>query len=276
MRHPTTPPKNSRGFTLIEMMTSVAILAIIVLVIGKMTLTTTRALTQTEEQFKASIALRSASDKIETSLLNANKFLLARSTEIIFIADRNTDPTYLPYSDEDSDGIVNLNDPDDDDDATTIVVSSMQWSVGYDMKDDDEDGDNQIDMRWRIRLSTSQQKLYLDFSRNQEAWGNHEELIADHITSTQAFTFFGSKDTQLCPTCTTTDTDSNGIITSGEIDAVANGGNGNLFIDTSTEFDKIVTVSVSLTKNDNPGSGNPSSEVTVEVLPPPVYLKRRP
>ncbi len=265
-----------RGFTFVEMVISITILCILALVLGQLTLQSSKIATDADQRYKTDANLRIAMDKVETTIMNANYFELARSTEVIFRADRNTDPNFSAYADDDGDGILNLRDPDDDNDATLIKPPTAQWEIGYDLKDDDENGDSQVDMKWRIRLSTALKTLYRDYSRNGEVWGNHEETLLTHVVSTPTFTFYGSRDTLLCATCGTTDTNNDGIITTSEIDATANGGNGNNVIDTSTETNKIVSMGVYLDQDDDDPDTQADSHLSIEIMPPCVYLKRRP
>lgn len=256
-------------------MLAVLILSIVVLALGNLVLKSTQIVTSTDQRTRADIDLRTAMDKVETTLLNANYLDLARSTEVIFRADSITDPNYQPWSDFDADGIFNIKDPDTDNDATQIQPSSAQWRIGYNLKDDDDDNEGQIDIRWRIRLSTTQKILFRDYSKNGEEWGNHQETLLSNVVTTTVFTFSGSKNDLLCQTCGTTDTNNDGIITVSEIDAAANGGNGNGFIDGSTETAKIVTISVYMDKDSN-GDYKAESNLSIEVMPPPLYLKRIP
>lgn len=268
--------KSSLGFTFVEMVLSITILCILALVLGNLTLQSSKIARDADQRYKTDVALRTAMEKVETTILNANYFELVRTTEVIFRADRNTDPNYLSSADDDSDGFLNISDPDDDNDATLIKPSTAQWQIGYDIKDDDEDSDNAVDIKWRVRFSTALKTLYRDYSRNGEAWGNHEETLLTHVVSTPIFTFYGSKDTLLCATCGSTDTNSDGIITSSEIDAAANGGNGNSLIDTSTETNKIVSLGIYLDQDDEDPDTEFDSHLSVEIMPPPLYLKRRP
>lgn len=281
MCHKAVPAgfRRERGVTLIEMALVVAITSLIVLVIGKVLTSTTRMTVQTDVRVKADADLRAAVDKIEISLLNANAFQVTLSTEVLYIADLNTDPGYDPNADPDGDGIPNLTDPDVDNDATQIQPSTAQWRVGYNLKDDDDDGDGKIDMRWRIYLTTrpgiANNTLYRDYSKDEEAWGNHIETLVTNLSSTGAFAFYGSRNDMLAPGTTGYDTNANGIVTGAEIDAVANGGNGDGQIDTAAERNAVVTVSVSLAEDRN-RDGTPDSSLSTEVLPPLVYLKKRP
>ncbi len=268
-------PKREKGFTMTELLISMAIMSVITLVIGNLLMSVTRVTIDIDQRARTDGDLRYAMDKLETSLLNATEFQVARTTEIIFIADRITDPNYLPYADQDGDGIVNLNDPDDDNDATLIQPASAQWRFNYDLKDDDDDNDNQVDMRWRIRFATGAKILYRDYSRDNEAWGLHEETLLTNVVSTPVFTFFGSPNNDVVLS-TITDVNGDGTISQWDIDAVTNGGNGNFVIDTSTELGRIVTIGVYLDKDDEDGDRNMDSHLSIESMPPGLYLKRRP
>ncbi len=272
--HPLNP-NGSRGLSLTEMIFALAIMSIIVLGLGHLLKTTSWFTVQTDQRVKADIDLRGAIDKLETTLINANQFQVARTTEIIIIADCMTDPNYQPYADSEGDGILNINDPDDDNDATLIQPSSAQWKSGYDIKDDDENGDNQVDMRWQIRFDTATKILYRDYSRNNEAWGNHLETLLTNVVSTPIFTFYGSLNSDIILS-TITDLNSDGLITDGDINALANGGNNNFTIEGSTELSRITTIGVYLDKDDVDGDRLVDSHLSVEIMPPLLYIKKRP
>ena len=272
---PGVSARGTSGFSFLEMLMVVAIMSIIVGVLGNLALKVVRGITDMDQRSRADVNIRMAMDKIETSLLNANYFDLARSTEVIFRADLITDPNYQPYGDFDGDGVLNINDPDYDNDATSITSPANQWRVGYNLKDDDDDNDGKIDMRWRIRLSSSVKTLYMDYSKNEEAWGKHEQTLLTNVSTSTAFTFFGSENLLLCGTCGTTDSDNDGIVSAAEIDAVANGGNGNGVIDGSTETAKIVTIGVYVAVDTDKDNITENS-MSIEVMPPPLYLKRSP
>lgn len=266
---------DNRGLSLVEVLISLAITSVLVLIVGNVLMTTTKVTVNTDQRVKADMDLRTAMDKVETTLLNATEFQVARTTEVIFMADRVTDPNYQPYSDTDGDGIFNLYDPDDDNDATEIQPSSAQWRIGYDLKDEDDDDNSQIDMRWRLRFSTAQKILYRDYSRNGEAWGNHEETLLTNVVSTPIFTFYGSLNT-LITISTITDINSDGLITYADIDAATNFGNNNFVIDGSTELARIVSIGVYLDKDDADTDANYDSHLSVEIMPPMLHLKRIP
>ncbi|MBI2118287.1 MAG: prepilin-type N-terminal cleavage/methylation domain-containing protein [Elusimicrobia bacterium] len=264
-----------KGSTLVELMIAITVTLFIALVIGNLFTSTTRFLTESDTKVKADVNLRFSMDKVETSLLNADFFYVASSTEVLFSADLITDKDYSRTSDFDGDGIPNLSDPDDDNDATSIQPSTAQWRIGYDLKDDDDDNDNQVDMRWRIYLSTREKVLYLDYSKNNESWGSHVETLVVNFVSTTAFTFYGSKNDLLSQGGANLDTNNDGIVSISEIDAVANGGNGNGRLDTLAERNRIVTVGILMDRDSN-NDGKRDSQLSTEVMPPALYIKRRP
>lgn len=282
-KKPRLPQKSNlsptKGVTLTEMMMAVAISAIVVLIVGKVFTTTTTFATKTDLRIRADVNLRAAMDKVETLLLNSNNFLVATTTEVIFVADLTTDPDYAPAADFDADGFLNLQDPDDDDDATLITAPTAQWAIGYDLRDDDDDNDNNVDMLWRIYLATqsgtANNALSYDYSKNGEAWGGHVTALVSNVVSTGVFTFFGSENDYLSPGATTYDLNGDSIITASEMDAASNGGNGNGRLDNATERGRIITVEISIAKDEN-RDGTTESFLTTEVMPPALYLKRRP
>lgn len=264
-----------RGFTLVELLIAVTVTLFLALVIGNLFTSTTRFLTESDTKVKADVNLRFSMDKVETALLNADFFYVASSTEVLFSADLITDKNYSRTSDFDGDGISNLSDPDDDNDATSIQPSTAQWRIGYDLKDDDDDNDNQVDMKWRIYLSTNQKVFYLDYSKNNEPWGSHVETLVTNFVSTTVFTFYGSKNDLLSQGGANLDTNNDGIVSASEIDAVANGGNGNGRLDSLAERNRIVTVGILMDRDSN-NDGKRDSQLSTEVMPPALYIKRRP
>lgn len=267
--------RGQKGFSMTELLISLAITSVIVLVLGNLLMHSTRVTIDVDQRSRTDGDLRYAMSKVESTLLNATEFQVARTTEIIFIADRITDPNYSAYTDQDGDGIINLYDPDDENDATLIQPSSAQWRFNYDMKDDDDDNDNQVDMRWRIRFATASKILYMDYSRDNEAWGIHEETVLTNVVSTPIFSFFGSPNNDVVLS-TITDSNGDGIISQWDIDAVVNNGNGNFTIEGSTELARIVTIGVYLDKDDEDSDRTVDSHLSIEVMPPGLYLKRRP
>lgn len=257
------------------MMIGLAITSIIVLIIANLFSTTSKMITKTDVKTRADVNLRYAMNKLETTILNANFFDVAFSSEVMFIADSITDPDYQGNADFDGDGFPNVEDPDDDNDATLIQPPTAQWKIGYDLKDDDDDNENRVDMRWQIYLSTREKVLYMDYSKNEESWGKHRETILTNVVSTTIFTFYGSKNDLLCQGGSSLDTNNDGIVSLSEMDAVAGGGNGNGRLDTLTERNRIVTIGIAIDQDTN-NDRQIDSQLSTEILPPALYIKRRP
>ena len=264
--------------TLVEILIAVAVSSILALVIAKVLSKTSQFTTETSARVTADIDLRTAMNKVETLLLNANSFTVAAATSVVFRADRTTDPAYDPDADADGDGIPGLRDPDDDGDAVLIKPPTAQWETGYDLKDDDDDGDHRIDMQWKIYLSTpsgTSKTLFSDYSKNEEAWGLHVSTVLAQVVSSGVFHFYGSENDVLSPGATSYDMNGDGLVTETEIDSVVNGGDGNGRADTSGELNALITVSFTLDR-DSDHDGTAESSLTTEVMPPGLYLKRRP
>ena len=261
-------------------MIAVGISGLLALGIVSLTRTAAKVVTETDRRVTSDVELRTAMNRIEGILLNANFLELGTSTEVIIIADLATSPQYSSGdTDLDGDGVVNRMDPDVDGDSALIQPPTAQWKVGYNLKDDDDDSDNRVDMRWKIYLTTAagagNNTLYLDYSQNEEAWGRHTETLLSHVASTWTFAFFGSENDLLSPGTTGYDLNGDSQITMAEIDAVANGGNANGRIDTAVEQRAVATIEVSLSKDRNQ-DGVAYSYLNTEIIPPPLYLKRRP
>ncbi len=267
------------GFTLVEVLIAAGLSAILGLVMWRMLRTAAAATYQTDVRIRSDAELRGAMDRIETLLLNANAFTVATSTEVRFISDLNTAPDYAASLDFDGDGFPNSDDPDMDNDATLIQPPTAQWKIGYNLKDDDDDADNQIDMVWKIGLSTRagqpNKSVTVDYSKNGEPWGGHEQVLIPNVISTGVFNFYGSENEFLSPGATTYDTNNDGLVSVQEIDAPANGGNGTGRIDNAAELKAIVTAALSIDVDAN-RDGKPDASMSTEIMPPMLYLKRRP
>ena len=124
------PFKLEAGFSLPEFIIALGIASFIFLILGNIFGTTTKMLTTTRIKMMSTEKLQAAMDKVETLLLNATRFDLALSTEVIFVADSSTNPGFDKDADFDGDGIKNSEDADRDNDANSIVSDANSWTVG--------------------------------------------------------------------------------------------------------------------------------------------------
>ncbi len=259
---------HTKGVTLTEMMAAVAITSMVVLVIVMLLTSVYKSSTDIGIKIDGQQEITNAMRIIEKKLLHANEILTASTTEVMFLSDINTWENYDKNADFDGDGQLNYLDCDLDNDATCYVSAADMWKVGYNLKDDDEDGDGQEDMAWRLYINN--RSVYSDYSYNGEAWGNHVKSVATDISTTSIFGYYGSKDTNLSVVGASIDTDGNGLVTSSEIDAF---GNSNGELDLEDERDCIVLIAIYLDTDTNDDDIIDYWTVT-DVMPPLLYLKR--
>jgi len=270
---------SSKGFTLPEVLMALAILVLMgvgahrtLLILSKGMIKTNLAVRSTMEGQKIMFAL-------EREITHANEVTVAEKNQIQFTCDWDRTRDYDPWGDFDGDGLVNQQDADVDNDAGGGVTG---WNVGYNLKDDDDDGDNKID--YQIRYTLDGNILYRDYSRNEEAWGQHLKKIGEGIKDLQ-FSYFGSVANNLGQFLdlgedgdpgTFDSGEADGIISEIEIDKVGpanNGdGNGNGELDTYVERRYITSVRVFLDLDVN-ADGISDFDLDGEIYPPLLSLK---
>jgi len=263
----------NKGLTLLELIFSVVILGIITLAISTFFTESLKLSFNLDTKRRAYQKVFPATMKLERILVHANEILTAKDNEIVFIADLNTWDNFNENEDFDNDGEINKYDPDIDNDATEFTSSEEAWKTGYNLKDDDDDNDEKIDMRWKIYISTSSPyTLYYDYSYNEEDWGNHKEILISGLFSREIFSYFGSKEELLSTYGASIDSDGDGIVTEEEIDSA---GNNNNQLDLEEERNYIVSIRINLATDINQ-DGEIDYSLNTEILPPMLYLKRRP
>ncbi|MDE2290884.1 MAG: prepilin-type N-terminal cleavage/methylation domain-containing protein [Elusimicrobia bacterium] len=258
-----------RGHTLVELVVGMAIMLIVCgafAMLLRTLVTSTVAVSggaQGEEQS------RQALQRIEDLLSHANQIQVASSTFVQYIVDIDQSPNYDPNA-LGAGGIPNYRNPDRDGDANQLVAAADQWKVGYNLKDDDEDGDGKIDVEERIYLSGTD--LWSDMSVDEAPWGGrYLKRIATDV-STFTLTYFGSKANSLGKNI---DLNGDGIVTAAEIDAAVppvGMGNADGALDTADEMLYVTSVRVRLGLDVNK-DGKTDEEVETDVYPPMLPLK---
>jgi prepilin-type N-terminal cleavage/methylation domain-containing protein len=262
--------KSQKGLTLTEIIVTTAIFGIISVTIGTFLSTMMKSSTQANIKIKTYENITMAMSKLERDILQINETLVTSTTELMYISDLSTWPQYNGSADFDGDGKQNISDPDIDSDATLFAPPSARWKIGYNLKDDDDDNDGNIDMRWRLYLTDG--KIMKDYSYNEENWGNHTETILSDVSITDIFGYTGSKDELLSIGGASIDSNNDGIVTVDEMDAAGNN-NGNP--DIKSERDYIVNIKVNLAVDVNHDE-KIDAEMNTEIMPPLLYIKRRP
>lgn len=229
----------SKGYTLAEMMVAVAIMGIMSVGFASLVKYSTQATVRSETQGEAQEDVRQGLAKIEQMLAHANEITTASSTLVEFICDIDQSPAYNPDGDLDGDGIPDYRDGDRDNDVMLLLPATAQWRSGYNLKDDDEDGDGKIDVRKRIYLSG--RDIMSDTSINEEPWGGRITRLLPNV-STFTLSYYGNKANNLGKNI---DQNGDGIITSYEMDYVlppSGMGNRNGTLDLKNERRYITSV----------------------------------
>ncbi|MBI3291404.1 MAG: hypothetical protein HYZ73_01125 [Elusimicrobia bacterium] len=287
---PRTPPETMlgkrslggrAGYTVTELLLTLAVLTIVTLPVVSFFQKNMGAVFQTDLRRKAEETARNTLDQIEANLMEANEVTIASATLVEFICDWNKHPNYNPWA-LSVNGIPNIMDPDVDGDANTIVTDpTTQWRYGYNLKDDDDNGDGRIDVRFRYYWVG--RTLSQDASYDEEPWGNHVKVVATNILNC-TFTYFGNKNLDLGRQLDlghdgiagTGDVGENdGIIDQIEMDMVpppAGAGNRNGQLDLRDERKYITSIHIVLQVDIN-NDGVADYTLETELAPPLMPLK---
>ncbi|MDD5627483.1 MAG: prepilin-type N-terminal cleavage/methylation domain-containing protein [Elusimicrobia bacterium] len=263
------PERARRGVTLTELMIAMALLGLIAVSFAGFLRSMLRAGIQAQTQVQGTESVRQALARVELELSHADQVTIASATLVEFVADIDHSPVWDPGGDTDGDGIPNLRDPDTDCDAAAILTPATRWQAGYNLTDDDEDGDGKVDLKERLYFAGG--ALWQDLSVDEEPWGRRvRKLLAD--VSTCTFTYLGSKANQLGMNC---DGNGDGIVSAAEIDACAppgGPGDGDGRLDTAGEFSYVTTIRMSLGVDVN-HDGKSDYSLETDVYPPLLPLK---
>jgi len=273
--------RNEKGFTVTELMIGMAIFAVMAISFSGLIRYAGRMTVDARVRAEAQEEVRQGLAKIEESLAHANEIIASSASLVEFVCDINRSPFYDENGDSDGDGIPNYRDTDRDADAFLLFPATAQWRTGFNLKDDDEDGDAQIDVKVRIYLSGNE--IRRDMSVNGEAWGARETKIMSNVGSL-SFAYFGNKANSLGKfidlgddgiASTGDNGESDGVITSTEMDMVqapTGMGDANGLLDTQNErrFVTSIRVVVGSDKNQN---GSNDYVVETDVYPALLPLK---
>jgi len=273
----------SRGMTLTEILLGMAILSVFGLTSSYLLKVVFNATTKTQAASSAQEEVRQALSKMESDLYEANEIRTSSTTFVEFICDFNRSPKYDPAGDQDGDGIPNVRDADMDGDANLMVPATAQWRIGFNLKDDDDNGDKKIDVR--IRYYLQNKVLYKDSSFDEEAWGARVVKILDNV-SLFSINYLGSKANDLGRNIdlgsdgnpgTGDNGENDGIISQVEMDMVppsAGMGNRDGFLDTTNERRYITSIRLILGVDKNKDGQN-DFQVTTEIYPPLLTVKNQ-
>jgi prepilin-type N-terminal cleavage/methylation domain-containing protein len=266
---------DGRGFTLMEVVVSVAILSIVGLAFAKLQGTLGRLVVAQSGASQAGEQTREALQIVEMAMLHANQITVASSTFVQFTADIDQSPSYNANAFGTHSGVTtsvaNYLNPDRDLDATAIVAASSTWQTGYNLKDDDEDEDGNIDVQERVyfKTGTPTGTLYLDKSINGSAWGgSHLQQLKINVSSF-SLTYFGSYANMALGLTSNIDKKGNNVIDWYDMDQA---GNKNGVLDGSTELAYITQVHIYIGSS-YMASGPSQYVLESDVYPPLLPIK---
>lgn len=257
---------NRRGTTLSELMIAMALLGLIAVSFAAFLKYALKTTVRENAEATGQEASRQGLAKLELALVHADEITIASSTMVEFITGIDQSPDWNPAA-LDPNGVPFERSADFDGDAAAIQPSSAAWRSGFNLTDDDSDGDGQIDVKQRIYFANG--AVWRDMSLNGEPWGGRvTKLLAD--VSTFTFTYFGSKGNTLGKAI---DTNGDGIISASEMDCDSHsGGNCNGVLDLQAERNFITTVRVDLSVDPN-SDGKTDYSIETDVYPPLLPLK---
>jgi prepilin-type N-terminal cleavage/methylation domain-containing protein len=255
-----------RGVTLAEMMVAMAILGIISIAFAGFLKYALRTAVVENTQAQGQEAVRQGLELAEAALIHANEITIASSTLVEFIADADQSPFWNRNA-LDCGGVPYWRSTDVDCDAATLAIPADAWKSGFNLTDDDDDGDGNVDVRERIYLQNG--ALYRDMSLNGAAWGGRVVKLLPNV-STFTLTYWGSKGNQLGAAI---DTNADGAISQSEMDCAAGGGgNCDGSLDLQIELSYITSVRLSVGVDGNK-DGTTEYKVDTDVYPPLLPLK---
>lgn len=270
------------GTTLTELMMAVAVVGVVAIGLSGLLKYTGIAVSRAQNTGQAQEETRQALMLIEDALIHANEVRAASAACMEFALDIEHSPAYDPDGDWDGDGVPNFRDGDRDSDVQLLLPAATQWRAGYNLKDDDEDGDGQLDMEGRLCLSG--RSLIRETRVNGGAWSGRRALLNE--VSTFTLTYWGNRANPLGQQIDlgadgvggTADAGENdGVIAAIEMDAVpppAGMGDRDGVLDLANERRYITSIRLALAV-DRDKDGKNDYALETDVYPPLLPLKSR-
>jgi len=259
-----------RGTSLTELMLAVAVLGVISIGVSGLLKYTGIAVSRAQNTVQSQEETRQAFARLEDALVHANEVRVASATYVEFVVDIEHAPAYDRNADADGDGVPNFRDGDRDSDVQAMLPAATAWQGGYNLKDDDEDGDGQADMLGRVYLAG--RALRYETRINGGAWGGGRDLLTE--VSTFTFTYWGNRANVLGQQI---DLSGDGVVSAAEMDAAlppAGLGDANGLLDTPNERRYITSIRLALAVDRNEDGKNDYALET-DVYPPLLPLKSR-
>lgn len=268
---------------MIELLVGMAIMSVVIAGFAMLLRFSTTTTNQAMNQGLAQEDVRMGLTRVEEALVHVNEVRVASATFVEFVCDIDHRPDYDPNVDWDADGIPNFRDGDRDADANALLPAPSQWRAGFNLKDDDENGDMKVDVLRRLYLDQS--TLILDTSLDEEGWGLRRLTLMTNV-STFTLAYFGSKANSLGKNidlgndgvaATGDPGENDGVVSSREMDmtpAPSGMGNRNGGLDLANERRYITELRLTVGIDRN-RDGKTDYQVETDVYPPLLPLKSR-
>jgi prepilin-type N-terminal cleavage/methylation domain-containing protein len=260
-------PLGRRGVTLTEMMIATALLAVIAVCFAAFLKYVLKTAIVETNRAQGQESVRQGLSSLELALIHANEITIASGTMVEFITDIDRSPNWNPNA-LDCNGTPYFRSADMDCDAATISTPANAWKSGFNLSDDDDDNDGNVDVKERIYLSNG--AIYHDMSLNGAPWGGRVTKLLANV-STFTLTYWGNKANQGLGS--NIDMNGDGTISAHEMDcAPGGGGNCNGILDLQVERNYITSIQIGVGVDAN-HDGKTEYAVQTDVYPPFLPLK---
>lgn len=279
---------HGRGLTLAELVVTAFVIGLMAVVVSVFITQTVRSLTRGSARQQGQDLVRHGMVLLERDFNDMIEVRQAELTTLEFYMDSRRAPWYNPDGDTDGDGVANRLDPDDDGDALEAgwfdgdgrgvmsfanAPTAIPWRAGFDLDDDDENGDGKRDVICRYRFLSSSQAIVADFRYDEGAWTG-EKVILTRVTNF-AFDYRGSLDTLQGVPVGAADTNSDRLLNWDEMeDLDGTPGPGGTILNNFNERRYITIVAVNFQVKANPKI-NVLAPIRTEMSPALLMTKRK-
>ncbi|HOI43306.1 MAG TPA: prepilin-type N-terminal cleavage/methylation domain-containing protein, partial [Elusimicrobiales bacterium] len=151
-----------KGVSLVELMVYLAVMSIAIVAFAGYFGGFMKSAKTAEHKVQASAELRLLFSRLSDGLHPAVAFTGVSASSVTILCGSEEAPWYAPAGDRDGDGVPDLKDTDDDGDAAQrfSLPSSQQWRVGYDLEDDDDDNDGNLDCQVSFYYVPAERAVY--------------------------------------------------------------------------------------------------------------------